>query len=227
MSAEGFAVGLGFFKGRCRENGSIRKTVPLGWWWIQGGGKGAEGSDAVSGVCGRRGGAARGCGGGFPAPQGWEKGWNVSFSCFLHGCSSWGGGVSAGGLFVTKCPPAELGKPLDPLPVEKLCFGVNPCVAAEHPCSRVWRANPPGAQGRAAQCVRVSWDCSYTLGNKQQCSARCGCCAWGAAWARGTEQTLGFGNAVGLSQCSCSKCWAPGLHCSGSAGAQILCWHLG
>lgn len=34
--------------------------------------------------------------GGFPTPQGWEKGWDVTFCCFLHGCSSWGRGVSVG-----------------------------------------------------------------------------------------------------------------------------------
>lgn len=62
-------------------------------------------------------------------------------------------------FFVTKCPPAELGRPLHPLPVEKLCFGVNPCVAAaEDPHSHVWRKKSfrclgkPGAAESSTVC---------------------------------------------------------------------------
>lgn len=75
MSAEGFGVGLVFFfKGKFRENSSIRKTVTIRWWWIRGGEKGAEGTDTASSVCGT-GAELPEASGGFPTPQSWEKGW--------------------------------------------------------------------------------------------------------------------------------------------------------
>lgn len=50
-----------------------------------------------------------------------EKGWQGDLQLLLHGCSSWGRGVSLGrgrGAYLSpSVPPAELGKPFHPLPV--------------------------------------------------------------------------------------------------------------
>lgn len=82
----------------------IRKTVTICWWWIQGGGKGAEGRDAAGSVCGTRGGAARGRWG-FPTARGWEKGWPSAASCMA---AALGEEVSAwGGFFLSPSVPRQ------------------------------------------------------------------------------------------------------------------------
>lgn len=203
-----------FFKGKFRENSSIRKTVAIRWWWIRGGEKGAEGTDMPA-VSVERGRSCQRPVGAFPHPRAGRRDGDVTFSCFLHGCSCWGRGVSVGRgrlreVICHRVSPAELGKPLHLLPDEKSCFGLNPCVAAaEGLCSHVWRANPSGAQGSrvlqgAAQCVRVSWDYSERLGNKRQCSSGMWLLCPGELPGLGalSKSTIEFVNAVVLSQCS-------------------------